>query len=300
MYGDDQKETFIKEYLRSKVIIETSLYAIFKKVKPFEYQFDKDASEFTKDEILSMLRDFRSKSVNSILNYVVVLKHYSRWVTGIIGGNDYESIGKADVIDLVNTDINGMLSREDIDEIEDQLLNWSDKAIVELLWEGIAGPSMTHIYNLSVENVDFENSVIIIGDELYPLTENLRYLLPKAFEEDELISYGETMRVVPVKGIGSVYKERPNSLGAKSNDACFRYVYRKIRIFRDYLDIPGLTMKDLQSAGLWHYIQLGMKGTGLSMREFLKTKDGEALAKKYGFGDYWIDSIYMKYEQYLK
>ena len=30
MYGDDKK-AFIKEYLRSKVIIETSLYAIFKK-----------------------------------------------------------------------------------------------------------------------------------------------------------------------------------------------------------------------------------------------------------------------------
>ena len=41
MYGDDKKEAFIKEYLRYKVIIETSLYAIFKKVKPFEKNFGK-------------------------------------------------------------------------------------------------------------------------------------------------------------------------------------------------------------------------------------------------------------------
>lgn len=41
MYGDDKKEAFIKEYLRSKVIIETSLYAILKKVKPFEKNFGK-------------------------------------------------------------------------------------------------------------------------------------------------------------------------------------------------------------------------------------------------------------------
>ena len=41
MYGDDKKEAFIKEYLRYKVIIETSLYAIFKKVKPFEETFGK-------------------------------------------------------------------------------------------------------------------------------------------------------------------------------------------------------------------------------------------------------------------
>lgn len=28
MYGDDKKEAFIKEYLRSKVIIETSLLVV--------------------------------------------------------------------------------------------------------------------------------------------------------------------------------------------------------------------------------------------------------------------------------
>jgi len=298
MYGDDKKEAFIKEYLRSKVIIETSLYAIFKKVKPFEIRFDKDASEFNREEILSMIKAFRSKSVNSILNYIVVLKHYSRWTTGVIGDNAYENICKSDVINLVDKDAHSILTREDIDEIEDQLLNWSDKAIIELFWEGIAGPSMTHIYNLSAENVDFENNIIMIDETIYPLTENLKYLLPKAFEENEIMSYGETLRVIPVNGVGRIYKERANSLGAKTKDAYFRYFYRKIRIFRDYLDIPGLTMKDLQSSGLWHYIQQGMRETNLSMRDFLKTKEGEILARRYGFGDYWVDNITAKYNQY--
>lgn len=298
MYGDDQKEEFIKEYLRSKVVIETSLHAIFKRVRLFERKFKKDASEFNREEILSMLKDFNSKSVNSILNYVVILKHYSRWVTKTIGNNEYETIGKADVVNLVNTDITTMLTREDVDEIEEQLLNWSDKAIVELLWEGIAGPSMTHIYNLSVDNVDYINNKIIINDTTYPLTENLKYLLPKAFAENEIMSYGESLRVVPVQGVGRIYKERANSLGARTNDACFRYFYRKIKIFRNYLEIPGLTMKDLQSAGLWHYLQLGMKETNLSLRDFLKTKNGETLAKRYGFGDYWVDNVASKYDQY--
>ena len=76
-----------------------------KKVKPFEIRLDKDVSEFTRNEILSMIKEFRSKSVNSILNYIVVLKHYSRWITGTIGDNAYEDIGKSDVIDLVNIHI---------------------------------------------------------------------------------------------------------------------------------------------------------------------------------------------------
>lgn len=298
MYGDDKKEAFIKEYLRSKVIIETSLYAIFKKVRPFEIKLDKDVSEFTREEILSMIKAFRSKSVNSILNYIVVLKHYSRWITGTVGDNAYEDIGKQDVIDLVDKNASSILTRDDIDEIEEQLLNWSDKAIIELFWEGIAGPSMTHIYNLSTDNVDFDNGIIVIDNTIYPLTDNLRYLLPKAFAENEIMSYGETLRLVPVHGIGRIYKERANSLGSKTKDACFRYFYRKIRIFRDYLDIPGLTMKDLQSSGLLHYIQLGMKETNMSMREFLKTKQGEELGRRYGFGDYWVDNITAKYNQY--
>ena len=36
MFNEAQKETFIKEYLMSKVVAETSLYAVFKKTEDFE------------------------------------------------------------------------------------------------------------------------------------------------------------------------------------------------------------------------------------------------------------------------
>ena len=49
MFNKAQKETFIKEYLRSKVIAEISLYAIFKKTEDFEEKLNKDVSKFTKD-----------------------------------------------------------------------------------------------------------------------------------------------------------------------------------------------------------------------------------------------------------
>lgn len=299
MYGDDQKEAFIEEYLRSKVVASTSLYAIFKKTERFEQDLEKDVSEFNKEEILRMLKSFRSKSVNSLLNYVVILKHYSRWMMGVIGQNDYELIGKKDVESLVDKNANILLTRDDLDEIEANLLNWTDKAIVELLWEGIAGPNMKELYYFSKENVNFENGVIntVSGEIL--LTDRLREILPKAFAETDIMSYGETLRVFHVIGKNRIYKERANSRGVISDDVCFRYIYRKIQIFREYLDIPGLTMKNLQASGLWYYLQIGLKETGLNIREFLKTKEGEILAKKYGFGDYWVDNLATKYNQYL-
>lgn len=131
------------------------------------------------------------------------------------------------------------------------------------------------------------------------MTDRLRELLPKAFAETELMSYGNTMRVIEVNGKGKIYKERPNARGIDTPDSRFRWVYRKIQIFRDYLDIPGLTMKNIAASGLWHHLQLGMKETGFGLREFLKTNKGEELAKRYRFGDYWVDNIHQKYEQYV-
>lgn len=297
MFNEAQKETFIKEYLRSKVVAETSLYAVFKKTEDFEEKLNKDVSKFTRDEILDMLAKFKAKSINSLLNYTIVLKHYSRFVFGEVGTNAYESIGKADVADMVDKDANILLTREELDDVEAQLLNWVDKAIVELLWEGVAGKNMNDIYSVTEDCV--QGDKLCVNGKEFPMTRRLKEFLLKAFSETESMAYGNTMRISQVIGRGRIYKERPNTRGVDSDDVHFRWVYRKIQIFRDYLDLPGLTMKNIAASGLWHYLQLGMKETGLGLREFLKTNKGEELAKRYGFGDYWVDNIHQKYEQYV-
>lgn len=295
MFDKEQKETFIKEYLKSKVVAKTSLYAVFRKTEPFEEKLNKDVSQFTREEILDMFAQFRAKSVNSLLNYAIILKHYSRLMRG---ENEYESITKADVVDLIDKSGNILLSREELDDIEAQLLNWSDKAIVELLWEGISGKNMIDIYSVSEECIQGD-MLCVNGKEFY-MTNRLKELLPKAFAETEIMSYGNTMRIVEVEGKGRLYKERANTRGVDSDDQKFRYFYRRIQIFREYLDIPGLTMKNLSASGMFYYIQLSIKETGLALREFLKTSKGKELAIQYGFAeDYYVDTIAQKYEQYI-
>lgn len=299
MFNKAQKETFIKEYLRSKVIAETSLYAIFKKTEDFEEKLNKDVSKFTRYEILDMLAKFKAKSINSLLNYTIVLKHYSRFVFGAVGTNAYESIGKADVSDMVDKNANILLTREELDDVEVQLLNWVDKAIIELLWNGVAGKNMEDIYSVSEDCV--QGNILRVNEKEFPMTDMLRELLPKAFAETELMSYGNTMRVIEVNGKGKIYKERPNARGIDTPDIRFRWVYRKIQIFRDYLDMPGLTMKNIAASGLWHYLQLCMEKTKLDLRTFLRTKEGKELAMRYGFSEsYYIDNICQKYEQHLR
>lgn len=298
MFNKEQKEAFIKEYLRSKVVAKTTLYALFKKTEPFETEINKDASVFTREEILNMLAKFKAKSVNSLLNYNIILKHYSRFVLKEVGTNAYESIVKSDVANFVDNTANILLTREELDDVEAQLLNWVDKAIVELLWEGVSGPSMNDIYSITEECV--KEKVLCVNGKEFPMTDRLKEFLPKAFAETESMSYGNTMRISQVIGKGRIYKERPNARGVDSDDVHFRFFYRKIMIFREYLGLEGLTMKNIAASGLWHYLQLGMEERNLGLRDFLKTRQGERLAKKYGFGDYYVDNICQKYEQYLK
>lgn len=50
---------------------------------------------------------------------------------------------------MVDKDANILLTREELDDVEVQLLNWVDKVIVELLWEGVSGKNMNDIYSVT-------------------------------------------------------------------------------------------------------------------------------------------------------
>ena len=301
MYQQEMKEGFIKDYMRARVVAQTSLYSLFRKVSPYEYKLKKDCSAFAEAEILTMYEEFQARSYNVLLNYNVILKAYCAWMKHYHAVDDcagYESITVEKVKNLIPEDAKRMLSREEIIEIEDELYNWTDKAIVELLFMGVAGKNMEDIYAVSSECVD-GNKLVVNGKE-FPITDRLQELLPRAFAETEIMSYGDTMKVVSVTGKGRLYKERSNARGVDSEDAKFRYFYRRIQLFRKHLDIPGLTMKNIAASGLWYYLQCGMEDTGLDLKGFLKTEAGAQLAARYGFSkDYYLDHVYAKYQHYL-
>ena len=112
------------------------------------------------------------------------------------------------------------VSVQEIIEIEDQLYNDVDKAIVELLFIGVAGKNMEDIYSVSEECVD--GNLLVVNGREFPLSDRLKTILPKAFAETKITSYGDTMKVVQVDGKGRIYKERANARGVDSEDAKFR------------------------------------------------------------------------------
>ena len=213
----------------------------------------------------------------------------------------YDNITIERLKPCVPKDSNKFLSREEIIEIEDQLYNWTDKAILECLWEGISGPSMNDLVRINKDMVDSEEKILYFSDgRLVELTDRLHELLTKAFDETEYMCYGATLRVKKLIGAGRLYKERDNAHAADTDDRNFRWVYRKVQNFRDHVGIPGLTMKNIHISGMYHYLCQGMQETGLDLKNFLRSEGGKNLAKKYGFhSESYVDNLTHRFKDFV-
>lgn len=304
MYQEEMKERFIKDYMRSRVVALTSLYSLFRKVEPFEEKFKKDCSQFTEEEIIEMYKEFGARSHYVLLNYNVILKAYCAWKKHYYElENDiaYENITTEMARTLIPEDAKKVLSREEVTEIEDQLYNWTDKAIIEALFEGLSGNSMRDLVGIELNMIDREAKQLTLPDgRVFDLTDRLCDLLVKACCEDEYICYGESLKVKKLIGSDKLYKERDNAHAMDSDDKFFRWVYRKIMNCRKFVGVDGLTMKNLQTAGMTYYLKQGLENTGLGLKEFLLTEAGQKLMDKYNyFSEHRVDNIIARYKQFV-
>lgn len=305
MYKKERKEEFIKDILRSRVIQKTTLYAIFKKTAPFEEKFNKDCCQFNKEEAMEMFYGFKCKSIYTLLNNNTIMKTYSAFAEyyhNIKTEKIYESFTIEDLKPCVAESKNKLITREDLEDIKMQLLNAVDRCIVEALWEGISGPAMSDITGLNEDQLDKEKKQLHFEDgRILNVTDVLYEDLIKCFAQVEYICYGETLRVKKMVGYGRLYKERDNALGEiDSADKRFRWIYRKVQKYREHVGMPWLTMKIIQNSGFAHYLKLGMDKSGLAIKDFLRTEDGNELMLRYGYeSKFAIDNVVHKYKDYV-
>ena len=312
MYTNEQEvEDFLKEYGRSRVIIETTTRATLNRAVGFEYRFNKPFYQFTTEEVLEMYKSVHAISVVTLQNNNLVLKHAARWFAYQYQkevSDAYENMTKEmldAVVDVVKK-ASLILSREDVDNIQSNLLNAIDKAIVEMLFQGVGGQWLKELSFMDASQVDKTNSKIYFkSGKIIPVTDEICDLLMEAFAEDELMSFGSTSRVSKVTGPW-LYKIRCNALSDNADynneeDVArrYRFIQRRLLLISKDLGVR-LTSGGLQSSGLLWHLQRGVEETGLSFREFVKTEQSKELARRYDimsefFGQILID----KFGQYF-
>lgn len=303
MKGDIRSE-FVKEYSRSRIISDTSLNSLLNRVAKIEKDKNKDIIAFSEQEILDMYKCFNLTSVNTLQNYNNYLKAYCDFVIYKTndGNNNFSNINKDMLKTCINEDMrkNKYISYEQLQDIEAELLNFTDSAILECLWYGISGKELTDLTHLERSQVNKRRMEISFNDgRVIKIYQRLYDLLDKAFDEVDYMCYGEDIKVKRVEGKNQLYKVRDNAY--KDTDTVrFRWVYRKVMIIRDYVGLPNISMKSLQGSGMLHYIKKGMQDFNCDLREFLHTEDGAKIMEQYGFvNENRVNTVYDKFAEYV-
>ena len=286
---ETQINEFIAEYGRSRVIAETSVRAILKRAAGWEKSYGKAFYEFDKVEALEMFKAAHAISVVSLQNANLTLKHAARYFLKMAGGSVYEEIGKYDLDECVDKGKRDglMLSREDLTNIQNDLLNATDKGILEMLFLGAGGNWLKELTFFSMDQVSRNDGAIYFHTgKVIPITEEQYEMIKAACEETELISFGDTMRISKVQSEG-FYKIRCNVLSTNSDPGSeqdlerrFRYVQRRLTLISQDLGVK-LTSGGIQSGGLLHNLKNAVAESGLTFREYVKTEAAKSLARRY-------------------
>lgn len=305
-------EEFLKEYRRSRIIIETSVRAVLNRALEYERIFDKSFYEFTKEEIIKMYAEAHTRSVRSLSNWNLILKHTSLWFLDKQLkplDNQYNYITKEDLEKCIDINVidKMMISKDQLDMMQAELINKTDQAILELLFLGVTGWWMRELTYLTPEQVSYNDMCIYFKTgKIVPIDERAYDILQDAFEETELASYNATSKVSKVQGNG-IYKARFNSIHDNNNpkdekdaERRARWLQRRIMIMSEYLDVP-LTPKTLSASGLWYYSHLEMQKMDIEdFKVYIFTNEGRKLANRYGFdSDYYANILIDKYRNYL-
>lgn len=304
-------ESFLKEYKRSRVIIEGTVRASLNRALEFENRFQKPFYEFTVDEILEMYKSMHAISDRSLQNTNLTLKHATRWMLDKRGksvDSFYEKVTKDLILGCVDTTRkkNMILTKEDLEEIQVELLNWTDKGILQMLFLGAGSNWLKELTFFDMSQVSRKEGLVYFRTgKTIPITEDDYVLIKNACDEEELISFGETSRISKVKSYG-FYKQRFNALSDNGDptdeqdlERRFRFIQRRLLLISKDIGMQ-LTSGGIQTGGLLHHLKQGVEESGLTFREYVKTKEAKELARRYDI----LTSLYSqilvdKFEEYF-
>lgn len=305
---------FLEEYMRSRFDIEESVNAKIHRLVTYENQYQKFFYDFSKEEVLDIYRATDTISVKYLQGFNVVAKHFARWMKdrkGLELLNIYDEITKVDLISCVNKDKKNsmILSREQLTDLQDELLNWTDKAILELLFLGVGGQWLKELCYLQRAQVSLNNMCVYFKTgKVIPLDERAYVILEKAFRETELVSYNSVDPVIvrQVRNLG-IYKMNanvrntyPDSNNPSDAEHRYRWCQKRFMTVRKYLDVNNMTPTSIQESGLLHYIELEMQKENMTFNDFVGTQNCKKLARRYDiYSDFYPLILKSKFEQYI-
>lgn len=263
----------------------------FERSKLLEEKLGRDLYDFTLDEISSLIYSLNPTTLNSAQTIKSNLGSYISWAieNGLVN-NNLNIIKKMDIkwLKQFTEDVNLMLfSEKQINEITDKLVNYQDKVVVQLVFEGVLGHEASEILNLSRKSVDWNSGRLKLkcdknGYRDVYVSDRCLHFIEKALLEKEYVKgNGMTDARNPILPLmNEDYVVRRVGTNVKTKPADKNMIYRKFSMIRKYLgdmvdfDITYFKVKEVYDSGLLRvakdvYMENNKKFTGKELRESL-------------------------------
>ncbi|MEH7381788.1 site-specific integrase [Bacillus sp. JJ1533] len=261
IYNYEIKNDFLNEF--SDNIESQNVYSyIFKISKPMEEALAKDLCEFNLNEIGNVIKYTDPLNVNVARSNASKISSYILWSIkkGIhTGENPLKEIRNDWFDQYVDQSKKLYFSESEIIGMEDKLVNFQDKIILRLLFEGISGQRLSEILNIKYEDVNFDNNILSLtddkkGNRQLTVSDRCISFIRRAFTEEKYYNRNgeaEIERRAYSLLVQNNFLLRTNKTRTTNEErANVHLIYRRLSFISEYFGYENLTAKSIQRSGM--------------------------------------------------
>lgn len=264
-YNNEIKQRFIDTFENpsSKKIASQPLRI----AKSTELIKGKDLFEMTLDEIEDVLRSMSSSTLNAVYNNVNQIEAYIDWA--IENGYRKSNINIISTINkiewakpLVARYKRHAFKREEILEMTEDLVNYSDQAVLMLLFEGAGGGGHSELLNLKRSDITGEEDYYMLnlkdrdGSErvIHASNELVKILILTDSQLDYINKNGEVAnekyRYSPLEDSEFIFKKAIK--GEQGKHLTHSHIIRKFNLYKEVFGYEYMKASHIKNSGMMH------------------------------------------------
>lgn len=271
LFNEDRKKAYIEDKSTSHSM-ESALKVFFNRLSEVEEYYNKDVVDFDDTELDDLLISFNCKTHQAITDKISLLRNYIYWEVehgyckskNIIIDLPRFSNGCERYLNKLAIKYRYLKDKNELYKLINQLVNYKDKAIICLLYEGLYGKEFDEIRYLKVKDCDFENNIInVTGENARQIkcdSEIMNIILETINETEYSKINGNSVSKNPsIKLISSQYvikvTERSRLQGAASPmTIAVLFSHMRLDSWNVNYNVQYISASTIRESGIFHHI----------------------------------------------
>ncbi len=260
-YNKEIKERFLNNYPPDS---QSTYAVVFRKSAELEDFAEKDLYDFSISQVEKIIRTMQFTTLNAAKTFGRVISSYFNWAIENElrkEDNPLKNIGNDWFQQFVKEEKH-YYSEKELIYIEDHLVNYQDKVIPRLLFEGVNGEMSSELINLRAQDID-ENTLHLKSDDgrerSIQVSDRAISFIEKALKESQYLNKnGEATGKRAVSRLVEndyVLRSTYSKATINTNRASNYLIYRRLSTIGEIFGLENFKAKNIWRSGI---IKMGM------------------------------------------